>query len=279
VAAENGGAVKPSTLTSIRLALLTAVVLIALVIGIRHLLPGEAASGGSFDAFCPFGAIETAWVYAATGQTLITTNRLNFAILGGVLAVSVLAGRAFCGWMCPVGGVQEFLARWARRAGSKRTGKGRPGRVHIPVQLPGLADHWLRYAKYLILGLVLLASLTAVYPPLHDFCPARALFSFKLETPLLWSVLLTFLVTSVLVERAWCKYLCPLGALLAVFNKVSPLRLRAERGRCNGCSRCDSICSMGIQDIPDNLRSAECIRCLECLETCARDGSLTLKLG
>jgi polyferredoxin len=250
------------------------------LIGIRHLFPGEAASGGAFDAFCPFGAIETAWAYLTRGQTLKTTSLLNFAIFSGVLAVSLVAGRAFCGWMCPLGAVQEWLASFARRlGGEKRHVRGKRTKAWLPLSLPIGLDRPLRYAKYVILGLVILFSAFTVYPPLHSFCPVRAVFSFKLNTGLMWSVLITFIGTSLLVERVWCKYLCPLGATLAIFNKVSPVRLSADFKACNHCGRCDIECSMGIQDVPDNLSDTECIRCLECLETCAREQALTLKIA
>jgi len=111
---------------------------------------------------------------------------------------------------------------------------------------------------------------------LYQFCPVRAVFSFKLTSGLLWSVLAIFIITSLLVERVWCKYLCPLGAALAIFNKLSPVRLRAEVDSCNHCGRCDIECSMGIKDVPDHLNDLECIRCLECLETCTHDEAITL---
>jgi polyferredoxin len=268
------------SLMNVRKGMLWFSVIGTFLIGIRHLLPDESASGGSFDAFCPFGAIETMWVYLATGQTLKTTNLLNFALLSGVLAVSLVAGRAFCGWMCPLGAVQEGLARFSRRlGGEKRHVRGKHSKIRIPVHLPVWIDQPLRYAKYAILGLVILASAFATYPPLYQFCPVRAVFSFKLTTGLMWSVLIVFLVTSLLVERIWCKYLCPLGAALAIFNKVSPVHLSTDFTACNRCGRCDIDCSMNIQDIPDNLNQAECIRCLECWETCARKNALELKLG
>ena len=249
------------------------------VLGLRHIMPGEASRGGSFDSFCPFGGIETLLPYIFTGHTLKTTNLLNFSILLGVLGVALVAGRAFCGWMCPLGTIQDFLASWGRRlTGERKHIRGKASKALLPLRLPAAADKYLRYAKYLILALIFVASLYAVYPPLHEFCPVRAVFGFKM-TPLLWSVLVTFLVTSVFVERAWCKYLCPLGATLAIFNKISPVRIVSDSNHCNNCGRCDIECSMGIQDVPDNLSDPECIRCLECLETCARDGSLELKMA
>lgn len=275
----NDRSTKKSSLMQIRKGMLWIGVVGAFLIGIRHLFPGEAASGGAFDAFCPFGAIETLWAYITRGQTLKTTSLFNFAILSGVLAVSLVAGRAFCGWMCPLGAVQEGLANLSRRlGGEKRHILGKASKSRYPLKLPAWLDRPLRYVKYFILIGVVIASVFTVYPPLHSFCPARAVFSFKLTTGLMWSVLATFILTSLLVERMWCKYLCPLGAVLAIFNKISPVRLRADLNACNHCGRCDIECSMGIQDVPDNLSDVECIRCLECLETCARRDALTLRL-
>lgn len=268
---------KPFSIQRSRVAMQWLAVLAAVLVGLRHIMPGESG-GGSFDAFCPFGAVETFLPYVLNGHTLKTTNLLNFSIILGVLGVSLVAGRAFCGWMCPVGTLQDFFAGWARRlSGEKRHIRGKKSPAVFPIRLPDKLDRGLRYTKYLVLGIILIASLFTVFPPLHAFCPVRAFFSFSL-TPLLGGVLVAFVFSSLLIERASCKYLCPLGALLAVFNKISPLRL-AVSGGCNQCGRCDIECSMGIQDVPANLQDSECIRCLECLETCARDESLTLKVG
>ena len=192
------------------------------LIGLRHIMPGEGSKGGAFDAFCPFGAVETLWSYLTTGQTLITTNLLNFSIALGVLGVSLLAGRAFCGWMCPIGTLQDILVRISGRLFKKKSGT--KNTIVIPVKISNRNNVWLVSLKYLILGIVLLASIWAVYPPLLEICPARAVFSFQLTTGLIWSVLITFVVTSMLNKRFWCKYLCPLGAVLAPFNKIAPLR-------------------------------------------------------
>ncbi len=266
----------PSVRTIIQILFLLATFLI----GLRHLMPGESSKGGAFDAFCPFGGIETLWLYLTTGQTMATTNLLNFAVLLGVLGVSLLAGRAFCGWMCPVGTVQDLLAGLTRRlTGEKKHIRGKKSKSRYPVQLPPKLDPWLRSLKYLVLAVILLASTWSLYPPLHEICPARALFSFQLTTPLLISVLVVFIITSMLNRLFWCKYLCPFGATLAIFNKIAPLRLVVNQSSCTACSRCDTECPMGIQNVPENLRSAECIQCLECLETCAVQDTLHIQLG
>lgn len=270
--------VRTSSLSRSRAVIQWLAVIGTFVIGLRHILPGEASRGGSFDSFCAFGGVETLLPYLFNGHTLKTTNLLNFSILLGALGVALVAGRAFCGWLCPLGAVQDFVAGWTRKlSGEAQHIRGKKSKARFPMQLPVAIDRPLRYAKYLALALVFVVSLYTVYPPLREFCPVRAVFGFKM-TPLLWLTLLVFLAGSIWVERFWCKYFCPFGAMLALFNKISPVHLGADFNRCNHCGRCDTECSMGIREVPVNLSDTECIRCLECLETCAREGSLELKM-
>jgi len=258
---------------------ITALIL-TILIGLRHALPGSSSRGGSLDAFCPLGGLETLWPYLAEGTTLKSTHLLNFSVLLAVLGTAVLAGRSFCGWLCPVGTVQDFLGErvsgWlpfkSTRRGTNRTGG-------LPIQVAPTLDQWLRLTKYLVLALAAAASTAAVYPPLRDICPARALFSFKLRSPLLISVLGVFLITSVLNRRFWCKYLCPFGAVLAPFNKSALLHVSADQEQCPSCGKCSAVCPMDIEAVPENLTSPECIQCLECLESCAVEGTMSLELG
>ncbi len=108
------------------------------LIGLRHMLPGESSRGRVFDAFCPFGGVETLWAYVTTGQTLMTTNPLNFSVLLALLGVSLIAGRAFCGgWMCPIGTLQDMFAGWARRlSGGKKTNPRQEEQSAFPHTIP-----------------------------------------------------------------------------------------------------------------------------------------------
>jgi polyferredoxin len=269
---------KPFSLAKSRRTIQLLVVIGTFVIGLRHIMPGETSRGGSFDSFCAFGGIETLLPYLFTGHLLKSTNLLNFSVLLGTLGVSLVAGRAFCGWLCGLGTIQDFVAKWTRKLlGERHHIRGKRSKAILPLRLPAVVDRPLRYAKYLVLAVILIASLYAAFPPLREFCPVRSVFSLKM-TSLLWLTLAVFLAGSILVERFWCKYFCPLGATLAIFNKISPVRLVTDTNHCNNCGRCDIECSMDIADVPNNLTNAECIRCLECLETCTREGSLELKV-
>jgi len=255
-------------------------VLLTIMIGLRHILPGESSKGGAFDAFCPFGAIETLWVYLSTGHTLITTNLLNFSALLAVLGVSLITGRSFCGWICPLGTIQDWFTKWARWHSGEKNRRHEAGeKTRFPIQVQERFDRWLRFLKYLVLVIILAASTKSIYPPLYNICPARAFFSFHWDTWLLPVVLFLFVITSILIQRFSCKYLCPLGAALAIFNKVSPIYIAANPEHCTHCERCEAECPVDIPAIPENTRSAECIRCLDCIETCSQPDTIELRIG
>ena len=118
-----------------------------------------------------------------------------------------------------------------------------------------------------------------VYPPLHNICPARAIFGFHWDSALLGLVVLVFAASSLLVKRFTCRYLCPLGAGLAIFNKFSLIRITVDAQNCSHCGRCEQECLVDIASIPENYRSVECVRCLPCLETCDKAGTVELRLG
>jgi polyferredoxin len=112
---------KPFSLAKSRRTIQWLVVIGTFVLGLRHIMPGEASRGGSFDSFCAFGGIETLLPYLFSGHTLKSTNLLNFSVLLGTLGVSLVAGRAFCGWLCGLGAIQDFVAEWTRKLlGEKR---------------------------------------------------------------------------------------------------------------------------------------------------------------
>lgn len=250
------------------------------LIGLSGILIRGASNVSRLDAFCPFGGIETLWAYLTTGHTLRTTNLFNFALLISVVGASILSGRSFCGWICPIGTLQDLLASLSRRlsGGKNKAHHGLKNKARFPLRVPQKIDKWLRYLKYFILLGILIASTMTLYPPLYHFCPVRALFGFHLST-LLWVVLITFIITSMLIQRFWCKYLCPLGALLAVSNKIAPIRIVIDKNRCTNCHICETECPVDITPIPENMRSLECVQCLECLETCPKPDTLGLKLG
>jgi polyferredoxin len=239
----------------------------ALAVGLRHLILN---TGGSIEASCPFGAVETLWARLTQGTFLRALAPSNFLALGLVLLSALLLGRAFCGWVCPVGTLQDLVAGLRRRMLSRAD--------DLALRPPRRLDRVLRWGKVAVLGAILWTSLSAVVPPLAPFCPFRILLGLSFTSLLSWGILLGFFTTSLLVERFWCRYLCPLGALLAPLNRFPPLRPRVNPERCVACGRCAQACPAGIDPVQDGTEHPECVRCFACVEACRRPGAVEFTL-
>ena len=90
------------------------------------------------------------------------------------------------------------------------------------------------------------------------------LFSFKCF------ILITVVVLSILFYRPFCKWICPLGAIYSLFNKVSLLNIKVEDSKCIGCGQCSKVCKMDV-DVCKHPDHPECIRCGACIKACPKD--------
>jgi len=236
--------------------------LIALI-SVNHTL---VQNGGGWDflasaslhALCPFGGVETTYQLLTAGTFLHKIRASSVILLSLVFILAFLFGPVFCGWICPLGSIQEWYGKLGRKwLGSKRYNH------FIPAKL----DSILRYARYGVLAWVLYATAASATLVFQEYDPYFALFHFwtgeAATTALL--ILLTILLMSLLVERPWCKYACPFGALLGLTNlfRVFTIRRRAET--CRPGHACATLCPMNIPVSQRTVvRDHQCISCLEC---------------
>ena len=208
---------------------------------------------------CPIGAIQ-----ATLGAR---SYKFAFYAFGFLMVVGALLGRVVCGFLCPFGLVQDLLHRIPVPARLRR------------VKLPG--DRLLRLVKYALLALfVVLLPLCVVdlvgqgQPWFCKYvCPSGTLLG---GVPLLaaneglraaagwlfrwkFALLAAVCVLSVFCLRPFCKYVCPLGAIYGLFNRVALYRFQLDADRCTGCGACARACGMGV-DPHRTPNSAECIR-------------------
>jgi polyferredoxin len=93
-------------------------------------------------------------------------------------------------------------------------------------------------------------------------------------------VLFLLAALSVVVKNAWCRYLCPYGALLGLVSLVSPTRIRRNADACIDCAKCARACpSLLPVDRVSSVRSAECTACLQCVAVCPARDALAFSLG
>ncbi len=86
-------------------------------------------------------------------------------------------------------------------------------------------------------------------------------------------VLAAVLLAALFIHRPFCRYLCPLGAFYALFNRFSFFQLRLDREKCTGCGACAHVCPMAVE-VPREPDSPECIRCGRCAAVCP-EGALS----
>ena len=216
-------------------------------IGMTHLIfPGLHCYACPWAVtVCPIGLM----------QNLVIFGTVPFFWLGAILAYGVIAGRGFCGWFCPFGTLNDLLS--FRRTRIRATPS---------------------YLKYVVLVGTLVAAYAFTDTMFCKLCPAGSLeasipYLFlgvaKVNSPFLvhMGTLGVTLVGMVVIARFWCRYLCPMGAILSLFNRVSLLHLELDLNRCSSCGVCTAACPMGL-DPHEEHDNHNCIKCGDCVEGC-----------
>ncbi len=208
---------------------------------------------------CPIGSLQN----SLSGMSF----RFPYYVLGLLIFFGALLGRAVCGFLCPFGLLQDLLNKipFVKKI---RTFKG---------------DRKLRKMKYIVLIVLVIAIpiFAKLTPTFCKFlCPSGTLSGVLLSISdskiiallggrFMWkaSVLALVVILSIMIYRPFCKYLCPLGAIYAPFNKVALLRMDCDSESCIDCGACKDACGMGVDPTKD-ANDMECIRCGACIKSC-----------
>jgi polyferredoxin len=244
-----------------------------------------AASGGlatSPEAVCPFGGIETFATFVATGGFVPHVHLANVVLAVAVLLLAILARGAFCGWICPLGFLQDLAAGASalvqRRLPPAHRGMRALRRAAAPL---AVLDRPLRLVKYAVLAWAIWGTASFGIMVFRDVDPWIALLDIGRESSGFGlAVLALTLAGALFVDRPWCRYACPLGAASGLVARFSPLRLERAGATCVSCGSCTRSCPMGIEiATATRITSVDCIGCLECVEACPRSGALELHVG
>ena len=211
---------------------------------------------------CPLGSLQNA---------LSNSDTKAGAYVFGILILSgLILGRTICGFLCPVGLVQELLYK-----------------IKTPKLKKSKTTRVLSYLKYVILAVLVIAVpliysgvLTSVPAFCKYICPAGTaegaigllanpdnaasfgqlgyLFTWKM------CVLVGIVVACIFIYRAFCRFLCPLGAFYGFFSKIALLGVKLDKTKCTDCGLCIAACKMDVKKVGDH----ECIHCGECIAVC-----------
>jgi polyferredoxin len=211
----------------------------------------------SLHALCPFGGVVSIYQVATGGGFVKKIHESSWILMWIAFATALFLGPVFCGWICPFGTFQEWIGRLGRKLFKKRYNRFVPPRL----------DAALRYLRYIVLAAVIYLTAVTGVLVFADVDPYFALFNFWTgEVAIAAFVILgVVLLLSLFVERPFCKYACPYGAVLGLFNLVRPFAIRRNAETCINCGLCDKACPMNINVSGKTvIRDHQCISCLEC---------------
>jgi len=233
---------------------------------------GEAPS---IHALCPYGALETFYSLVFGGNFIQKIFSGTMVLLGITLVLAVIFRRGFCGLICPFGALQEFFGIIGKKIFHKR------------FILPLLIDKPLRYLKYVVLVVTIYFAWKTAglwmdpYDPWAAYGHISAGFTSLTTEYLIGTITLVIIfVGSILYDRFFCKYLCPMGAVYGIVSKVSPSKIVRDNDVCINCNLCSKSCPMNIDVAKaDKITSIECISCQSCVLSCPKEGALEYKTG
>ena len=221
---------------------------------------------------CPLGALQNA--LAASG------TRAPAYVLGVLMLFGLTLGRTICGFLCPVGLMQELLYK-----------------IPTPKVRKGRLTRALSYVKYVILAVFVVilplwyALQQLAVPAFCKYiCPAGTLEggvgllahpanedSFAMLGGLFtgkFLILILIAAVCVFIYCAFCRFLCPLGAIYGLFARVAVIGVKVDAAKCVDCGRCVEHCGMDIRSVGDH----ECIHCGECIDVCPT-GAISFRAG
>jgi polyferredoxin len=254
-----------------RWGVLLAVLVLSTGLGLAHQYVKGAGAPVGVDALCPFGGLESLYSLIANGSTIQKVAASSFILLIATVVVAVVFKRSFCGLICPLGTLQELFGRIGRRLlGGRR-------------EVPSILDRPARYLKYVVLAVFGVWSWVAAelvmrpYDPwatFHHLTSPELLAEFSVGL----SVLGVTVVGSVVYDRFFCKYLCPMGALLAITSRFSIFKIKRDEATCIDCGACDRACPVNIKvSETAQVTSAECLSCNECVTACPVKDTLEVR--
>jgi len=231
-------------------------------------------SSASVHAVCPFGGVVSIYQYVTAGTYVHKIHESAFILMYIVFALALLVGPAFCGWVCPLGSFQEWLSKLGKITFKKR----------FNMFVPSGIDSYLRYLRYAVLIWVVYVTATSASLFFADYDPYFALFNFWTgEVAISGLIILgVVILASLYMERPFCKYACPYGAILGVFNLFRVFKIKRNVSTCIDCKACDRTCPMNIEvSTGESIRNHQCISCLKCTseDACPLEDTVVMTAG
>lgn len=200
-------------------------------------------------------------------QAITAGNATFFGLAQTIIIIlsTIVIGRFFCGWVCAFGTYNDIVYTLFNKI-------FRVTRIKVSKNM----DKGLKLLKYIILIFLLIFVSTKILN-VDKISPWGAFANITDPTNLFSTYLIGFLILIVItifgifIERFFCRYLCPLGAIFKIFPKMRVFKIEKLTNNCGSCKACSNECSMGIDlSTSDTIKNGECIQCFKCIEICPR---------
>lgn len=226
------------------------------------------------DGFLPISSFMSFSLFLVTGE-IHSAHPAGFFIFFAIVLMSIVFGKAFCSWLCPVGFLSELIGDFGKKIFKK------------DIKLPKFLDYPLRSIKYLLLGFLFYAvfflmSVTALQAFLdspYNLVSDVKMFYFFADISRFSIIVIGILfLMSIMLRGFWCRYLCPYGALLGITSLLSPNKIKRNSVSCIDCGLCNKACPSFIKvDKVKTVISDECTSCLNCVDVCPVENTLQLE--
>jgi polyferredoxin len=226
------------------------------------------------DGFLPISSLMSFYLFIQTGE-IHHAHPAGVLIFFSIVMMSLLFGKSFCSWLCPVGFLSELIADF----GKKIFGKN--------ITVPKILDYPLRSLKYLMLAFLFYAvfflmtetALKAFLDSPYNMVSDIKMYYFFAEISQFSLIVIAVLfLLSIVIRNFWCRYLCPYGALLGLASLISPNKIKRNPVSCIDCGLCNKACPSLIKvDKVKTVISDECTSCLNCVDACPVADTLSLQ--
>lgn len=217
------------------------------------------------------GAFKGVWQAILGGHFTWSAMGAPLLTLLAIVPITALWGRFFCGYLCAFGGMQELLSFIGKK-------------LNLPqLKISPEADRIMRKIKYAVLGIIFVLWTFSIS---YDFISPWSVFG-QYSNYKGWSdlsgwitvggqLLIAVMLFSLVVERGFCRYFCPLGGIFSLISRTRLFKVK-NNGKCVSCGRCDAECPMGINVSSESnssvipggcVNSSECIDCFRCVDKC-----------
>ncbi|MBW2085846.1 MAG: 4Fe-4S binding protein [Deltaproteobacteria bacterium] len=181
----------------------------------------------------------------------------------GIAVITYFLGRVWCGWVCHLGALQEFIYKSNRfnRLKSQR------------------AQQIMRWMRYILAAALIIQLFFTQEKLFNHIDPFKVAFNLTSYYTAGWILLGILLITSLFIYRPFCRSACPVGLILGWISKIPGALLLAKNENCLECRRCSSACDIQAINEQAQVKNSDCLMCGTCLDRCKKQGLAFFRKG